>query len=33
MTNLIEIKGVRHAYKTARGPLPVLLHSGCGYEP
>ncbi|WP_353472956.1 ABC transporter ATP-binding protein [Salipiger sp. H15] len=24
MTNLIEIKGVRHAYKTALGPLPVL---------
>ncbi|MBE9640410.1 ABC transporter ATP-binding protein [Salipiger mangrovisoli] len=24
MTNLIEIKGVRHAYKTAKGPLPVL---------
>ena len=24
MTNLIEIKGVRHAYKTANGPLPVL---------
>ncbi len=24
MTNLIEIKDVRHAYKTASGPLPVL---------
>ncbi len=24
MANLIEIKGVRHAYKTATGPLPVL---------
>ncbi|MFT7027300.1 MAG: NitT/TauT family transport system ATP-binding protein [Paracoccaceae bacterium] len=24
MTNLIEIKGVTHAYKTAQGPLPVL---------
>ncbi|KNG93057.1 ABC transporter ATP-binding protein [Pseudaestuariivita atlantica] len=24
MTNLIEIKGVRHAYKTQDGPLPVL---------
>jgi NitT/TauT family transport system ATP-binding protein len=24
MTNLIEIKGVTHAYKTAAGPLPVL---------
>ncbi|EPX79527.1 ABC transporter ATP-binding protein [Salipiger mucosus] len=24
MTNLIEIKGVRHAYRTADGPLPVL---------
>lgn len=24
MTNLIEIKGVTHAYKTASGPLPVL---------
>lgn len=24
MENLIEIKGVRHAYKTANGPLPVL---------
>jgi NitT/TauT family transport system ATP-binding protein len=24
LTNLIEIKGVTHAYKTASGPLPVL---------
>jgi len=24
MTNLIEIKGVTHAYRTAHGPLPVL---------
>ena len=24
MTSLIDIKGVRHAYKTANGPLPVL---------
>jgi len=24
MTNLIEIRGVTHAYKTASGPLPVL---------
>jgi NitT/TauT family transport system ATP-binding protein len=24
MTNLIEIKGVTHAYQTASGPLPVL---------
>ena len=24
MTNLIEIRGVRHAYATAHGPLPVL---------
>ncbi|WP_299694322.1 ABC transporter ATP-binding protein [uncultured Tateyamaria sp.] len=24
MTNLIEIKGVRHAYRTVSGPLPVL---------
>lgn len=24
MTNLIEIKDVRHAYQTANGPLPVL---------
>ncbi|TNF57220.1 MAG: ABC transporter ATP-binding protein [Rhodobacteraceae bacterium] len=24
MGNLIEIKGVRHAYRTASGPLPVL---------
>lgn len=24
MTNLIDIKGVRHAYKTKAGPLPVL---------
>ena len=24
MTNLIEIKGVRHAYRTKAGPLPVL---------
>ena len=24
MTNLIDIKGVTHAYKTASGPLPVL---------
>lgn len=24
MTNLIEIKGVTHAYATASGPLPVL---------
>ena len=24
MTNLIEIKGVRHAYQTKAGPLPVL---------
>jgi NitT/TauT family transport system ATP-binding protein len=24
MTNLIEIKGVRHAYRTQSGPLPVL---------
>jgi len=24
MKNLIEIKGVRHAYQTAAGPLPVL---------
>lgn len=24
MTNLIEIKGVTHAYKTPNGPLPVL---------
>ena len=24
MTNLIEIKGVTHSYKTAAGPLPVL---------
>ncbi len=24
MTNLIEIKGVRHAYQTDAGPLPVL---------
>ncbi|QDY98943.1 ABC transporter ATP-binding protein [Nitratireductor mangrovi] len=24
MTNLIDIKGVTHAYKTAQGPLPVL---------
>ena len=24
MTNLIEIKGVRHAYQTQSGPLPVL---------
>ena len=24
MTNLIEIKGVRHAYRTDSGPLPVL---------
>lgn len=24
MTNLIDIKGVRHAYKTPSGPLPVL---------
>ncbi len=24
MTNLIEIKGVTHAYRTATGPLPVL---------
>src|SRR5690554_2492199 len=24
MTNLIEIKGVTHAYRTAAGPLPVL---------
>ncbi|MFD1913320.1 ABC transporter ATP-binding protein [Halodurantibacterium flavum] len=24
MTNLIEIKGVSHAYQTASGPLPVL---------
>jgi NitT/TauT family transport system ATP-binding protein len=24
MTNLIEIKGVRHAYRTKTGPLPVL---------
>ncbi|NRB04391.1 MAG: ATP-binding cassette domain-containing protein, partial [Rhodobacteraceae bacterium] len=24
MTNLIDIKGVRHAYETADGPLPVL---------
>lgn len=24
MTNLIDIKGVRHAYATASGPLPVL---------
>lgn len=24
MTNLIEIKGVSHAYQTAAGPLPVL---------
>ncbi|KMW59939.1 Hydroxymethylpyrimidine ABC transporter, ATPase component [Candidatus Rhodobacter oscarellae] len=24
MTDLIDIKGVRHAYKTASGPLPVL---------
>ena len=24
MENLIDIRGVRHAYKTASGPLPVL---------
>ena len=24
MADLIDIRGVRHAYKTARGPLPVL---------